>query len=408
MIPMDGRLLTVVNLFPAQVRRSISFIILTIIIIFVPLKILRWYQELNVKNILQTYNNTDLVKLSYEILESNNKLFIKPVNMFYSDFVDSDDFGLKYKLVVAKFLANNDNLNDNLFLKIKYENRSLNGNDILPYNFSHSINVKLYSESGFVKVYFPAMIFGNDSRSIVFTGLELNANYQDIFKGIFKVADTSSLPLIMTVQIPTTGFLFKQVKRFEVHSNSYDLLSNRSVAFNTDTNSENTELINEFDIEYMDDNVHWVNEHLIIDGIAEMLPGCKPQLYNRERAQLSESIGEINDCWVDTDLFISNEQWLNKGDYAFIEGILFSGGITFGIFQNEITAGYLHITDRGKFIDTIKIVEDGWYKFGISNNLDVFNSLENRLTISSLGYFRNFQTNQFSSHPLKQYNAIAF
>src|SRR5207249_4727565 len=89
------------------------------------------------------------------------------------------------------------------------------------------------------------------------------------------------------------------------------------------------------------------------------------------------------------DILRTKPVWLGKGSYFIAQGVLETGGATFALIREEKTAGFVEVTSRGPFVVALKVPDDGFYWFGLANNVDICTSLENRFVVSRAGWIQN-------------------
>ncbi len=210
--------------------------------------------------------------------------------------------------------------------------------------------------------------------------------------GIYRITDLSELPLLLTVALSPTAnnnVFYQRLALFN-HNNIHSIPDNMSASKVKEILNRSILTLRKEDIIFQADNVHIVDGLIFIKGYSspQSDPFGEPRK-DRSLSSVANSLfADVSVAGIDTDLLKTKNIQMKKGDYFIAQGHLYVGGLTLGLIENNQNAGYVNIAERGEFRVLIEAPADGMYSLGLANNLDGYSLLENRITITKIGWIK--------------------
>lgn len=245
-------------------------------------------------------------------------------------------------------------------------------------DWSRTLRVDLPRDTRTVLLFFPAWQG--------FVGVKLPAQHTGCLQSLKRISNPEKLKLLLTATLPSA-----------IHPGyqALDDLSLRRTLWGTTASVVEAfsrwhfTQIEKDDLDFRAPIIDISGARWTISGYAQ-LPVDPHMFIHRDRTRSRLAAlwsADVNPADVDTDLLISKPLSLKKGSLIYVEGNLEVGGIRIGAITQGRTAGAVAVTSPGPFIALLEIQEDGDYLVGIANHLSAYNSLENRLVITRIGYY---------------------
>jgi hypothetical protein len=371
------------NWWNPATQRVIGFAFGVALLVWVPLFVLRQYQSAHVANLLRQYDTAELEPLLLEALplENNGVLLTSP-----QQFKPLTEQSFKVMELMAEFSDQKCGY-ANVWVTLRYGGASGTRMD-----FSRSMGVDL-AHPGTIgtRLFFPAMaqkdLLG-PGYSNYFAGIEMSAERATCLRGLYRVKDPRHLPMLVTVQLPLAeNRLYKRLADWEgscLHTVPAQLSANRAAYLLAQPLSPVTSA----EVEYRDPIFR-----LEDDQGGKPLTSWRVNGYVKDNSYINPLFPIHGPRWefgrssyvdaqallVDTDLLITKAKWHKKGSAFVARGVLYSGGVVFGLMNENRPSGSVVVTSPGAFDVIIEVPQDGMYAIGLANYVAYYNTMENRM-----------------------------
>ena len=365
-------------------QRVIVFASAIALLLWMPLFVLRQYQSSNVSNILRQYDTAELEPLPLEAipLENNGVLLTNP-----QQFKPLTETSFKVMELMAEFSDQKCGYST-VWITLRYR-----GTSGIRMDFYRSMSINLPPPgTNSTRLFFPAMA----QRDILdhgvtnyFAGIEISAEQKDCLRGLYKVKDLRRLPILLTLKRPLDGdYLYRRLAEWE--GSRLHTVPDQLPATRVNELLANPLLpVTDAEIDYRDPIFHLQggqeskpSTSWMVNGYAKDNSNINPQFpIQGPRWQFGRSsLVDAHALLVDTDLLITKAKWHKKGSAFVARGVLYSGGVVFGLMKENRPAGSIIITNPGAFNVIIEVPQDGMYTVGVANYLAHYNTMENRMT----------------------------
>ncbi len=378
--------------WPVPGKRVVVFALGSLMTLLLPVLVLRQYQAGHVGHLLHELANANAESLPLARLPIGRQAVLI-TNPEQFEPVPHQMFSVEY--LVAEFSAEQCGYST-VWPIFRYGPNSVPGRP----DYSRSMSVNL-ADSGtmITRVFFPAI----SSEHSTYKGIELLREQENCLRGVSRIQDPIRFPILLTVQLPPSGVqapLYQTLAAWEAN-NIYTVPANMPRAMVKGLLERSLSPLTLGDVAFHADIVHIGAEQWIVKGYAT--PQADPYdnpISDRSHSVLArESFADVNVAKIDTDLVLTKETALPKGSYFIAQGVLYAGGVTFGLIKDGRTAGYVNVTNRGPFTVVIEVPEGGLYSLGVANNLDGYTSLENRFVVTRSGWVKDQSMARFSVYP---------
>lgn len=369
---------SLIRVWPSM-QRALVFGVGALMILVLPLMGLRQYQAWHVKNLLREYALAETENLSLVRLPvGNSRVLVTSPEHF--QLTPRESVSVEY--LVAEFSAEHCNC-ATVWPVFRYGMSVVTGRP----DFSRSISVDLADsrETG-TRLFLPVI----SSPYSAYKGIEFPLEQADCLRRVSRVKDTSLFPILLTVQLPLSQSpvaLHQTMAAWEAND-LHTVPTSLSPSTVSTLLGEQVLPLTLDDLAFRADIVHGGAGQWEVKGYAN--PQADPYDYpaaNRSASVLAmASFADVNVAKVDTDLILTKEMILKRQAYFVAEGVLYTGGVTFGLITKGRTAGSVNVTSRGPFTVVIQVPDDGLYTLGLANNLDGYTSLENRFVMTRFGW----------------------
>jgi hypothetical protein len=381
--------LQVYSLWNSKTRNVLTFVFFATIALTFPLFVLRSFQSHQVRNLLLEYTRAEKKPLTIKAISLNEKMVLLETPEFKKEFFHPY---FDFKFLVAQFHRNHSD-RSTVWPLFQYQYQ-----DSSRWDFSRGIQMNLpKSEEEVTQFFLPVMKVPKmpnqdleTPNQSVFSGIQMPKKQLINLEGLYWVKDPSSFPIILSTQLFENGqsvSTHQKILRFQGKT-CYSLPFTIEKGMEKKILTADLKSIAEEDIEFQANILRKVKNKWIIHGYAKapmdsfLYPGADRSLSQTARVLFPD----IQVAEVDTDLLLTRKKWLKKGSYFRAKGKLYTGGITFGLIREGWSSGYVTVPHRGPFSVIIEVPEDGFYSLGLANRLNIFTSLENRLTLSQFGW----------------------
>lgn len=365
-------------------QRVIVFASAVTLLLWTPLFVLRQYQSSNVSNILRQYDTAELEPLPLEAipLENNGVLLTNP-----QQFKPLTEKSFKIMELMAEFSDQKCGYST-VWATLRYEGIPGVVN-IETMDWSRSVSIDLAPPgTNITRLFFPAMAQRDilaPGCSNYFAGIEMSAEQKDCLRGLYKVKDLRRLPILLTVKRPLAGdALHRQLAEWE-GSRLHTVPAKLPAVRVTELLAKPLLPITDAEIDYRDPIVHVAggksSTSLRVNGYVKDNSDINPEFpVQGPRWQFGRSsLVDAESLLVDTDLLITKAKWHKKGSAFVAQGVLYGGGVVFGLTKDNRPSGSVVITNPGTFVVIIEVPQDGMYAIGLANYVAYYNTMENRL-----------------------------
>jgi hypothetical protein len=387
----DANLFTISDiqhLWKTYGKRVMGFAVGLLLIILFPLLALRQYQSWHVGNLLNKYLQADkeLLPLVQLPLDNDKVLVTSP-----GRFKPAPERSISAEYLVAEFSGNRCGYST-VWPVLRYASSSER------VDFSRSVSINLMNaDTKTTRLFFPAISYNhviNWQAYTYFHGIEMSREQVSCLRALYRIKNPNQLPILLTIITPFAekqGTLYQKIYALETDNNIHTVPSTMTSADIKDVLHRQLSPLTAEDIDFKDDIVAKGVDKWIIKGYATFQKDpCLSPVSDRSLSTLAGTLFvDVNIAHVDTDLLITKERLLRKGTYFIAQGMMYTGGVTFGLVKDGQTAGYINVANRGPFTVIIEVPEDGMYSLGLANYLDLYTSLENNLILNKIGWVNN-------------------